>query len=513
MTFSLLVGPSRGRVGQPMRVAVLVHARGDGSLTSQAARLLAGLLADPEFAVRIFDTSEPLRESLMPSAQAVLATERRVIPTPRRTQMPVLGSFMVEPAEAARHASLDLVLDLGGGMVDAGLAGAAQHGLWRVTSAPLGAALSGATCTEATLIRHGVGMLPPRIVAKAIYDTKPLATHNAAYVTEKSAQMILREVKRCAHTGTPADLGPAEMPAVITAPGALGYVFRTAVKAVQRVRHRIAAQRHKIRQGFSLRIGRGSAQDFDPLAMRPVPMPPNALWADPFLIAHEGAVYCFFEDYDPGVGRGHISVGRVTEAGLVDVKAALKLPHHMSYPFMFHHDGALLMMPEVHQSGRLEIWRCTEFPGAWELCSSALDGTPVADSVLFERDGTWWLFTHISHDSFGDFSSDLHVFRVDGPQLTGLVPHRLNPVVTDASTARGGGRIHNAAGRMLRVSQDNSGGSYGYGLNVMEIVRLDIDHYEERRMRHITPDFMPGLMGCHHFDALDGWCVMDVRHA
>jgi hypothetical protein len=46
----------------------------------------------------------------------------------------------------------------------------------------------------------------------------------------------------------------------------------------------------------------------------------------------------------------------------------------------------------------------------------------------------------------------------------------------------------------------------------MEILRLDLDHYEERRLRHITPDFAPGLIGCHHFDALDGWCVIDVRH-
>jgi hypothetical protein len=161
----------------------------------------------------------------------------------------------------------------------------------------------------------------------------------------------------------------------------------------------------------------------------------------------------------------------------------------------------------------LEIWRCTAFPGEWVLHATALEGTSVCDSVLFERDGEWWLFTHISRDRFGDFCSDLHVFRVDGPGLTGLVPHRLNPVVTDARVARGGGRIHRVDGRMLRFSQDNTTGSYGGALNVMEITRLDLDHYEELRVRHITPGFAPGLMGCHHFDAVDGWVVMDVRGA
>jgi hypothetical protein len=94
-----------------------------------------------------------------------------------------------------------------------------------------------------------------------------------------------------------------------------------------------------------------------------------------------------------------------------------------------------------------------------------------------------------------------------------MVPHRLNPVVTDASVARGGGRIHRVGERVLRFSQDNSTGSYGGALNVMEITRLDLEHYEERRVRHITPGFAPGVIGCHHFDAVDGWVVIDVRQA
>jgi hypothetical protein len=47
----------------------------------------------------------------------------------------------------------------------------------------------------------------------------------------------------------------------------------------------------------------------------------------------------------------------------------------------------------------------------------------------------------------------------------------------------------------------------------MEITRLDLEHYEERRVRHITPGFAPGVIGCHHFDAVDGWVVIDVRQA
>ncbi|MEO8243083.1 MAG: hypothetical protein ABI832_12295 [bacterium] len=501
------------RADGKIRVAVLVPAQTMAGLPPQAVRLLAELLADAEFAIRVFAASAPVRELLSPTIAPVLAVERWAIPLPRRNALPVLPAVAVEPSGAARQAAWDIIVDLGGGAADTALADAATHGLWRIVAQPLRAALASCTFTEAVLVRYDGDKSEPRVIARAVYDTKPLATHNAAYVTEKSAQMILREIKRCARDGVSADLGLAETVASGPAPGAFGYFVQTAAKTLQRLRRHIATRRGQFPQGFSLRLGHGSALDFDPAAARPVPMPEVALRADPFLIAHDGAVHCFFEDVDPKVGHGHIGVGRVTETGLSDVRPALRMPHHMSYPFVFHHEGALMMMPEVHAAGRLEIWRCTNFPDRWELHATAFEGTPVADSVLFDREGEWWLFTHISRDSFGDFCSDLHVFRVDGPQLTGLVPHRLNPVVTDASTARGGGRILNSDGRLLRYSQDNSGGSYGHALNVMEIVHLDLDHYEERRVRHITADFTPGLIGCHHFDALDGWFMIDVRKA
>lgn len=466
-----------------------------GVLTPQAVRLLAGLAGDAAFAVRVFAGPGEDVERVSPAARLLLALERRLVPVPQRVALPVV-QIEVEPEAAARGAGLAVMVDLCGGPVDGTLAGE----VWRVQAAPLRAVLAGALFTEAVLVTGG------RVIARAVYDTKPLATHNAAYVAEKSAQMVLRELKR-------GEAGSARETGAVGPGSALGYVLRTAGKAVKRLRKWIAARRGRFVQGFSLRLGHGTASEFDPSALRPVAMPPNSLWADPFLIAHEGAVHCFFEDVDPAVGHGHISVGRVSAAGIANVRVAMKQPHHMSYPFVFHHNGQLLMMPEVHAAGRLEIWRCTSFPEEWVLHATALEGTSVCDSVLLEREGEWWLFTHISRDGFGDFCSDLHVFRVDGPELTGLVPHRLNPVVTDASVARGGGRIHQMGGRMLRFSQDNTTGSYGGALNVMEITRLDLEHYEEQRVRHITPDFAPGLTGCHHFDAAEGWVVMDVRGA
>jgi hypothetical protein len=169
------------------------------------------------------------------------------------------------------------------------------------------------------------------------------------------------------------------------------------------------------------------------------------------------------------------------------------------------------MIPETHQSGRIEVWRSVGFPDRWELHATALDGTRAADTVLVERSGQWWIFTNLCLDGFGDHCSELHVFRTDGPQLGHVEPHPLNPVVVDSRTARAGGRVFFQDGRLLRVSQINSHGVYGYGLNIIEIERLDERSYRERVLRQITPGFENGIMGCHHFDAAEGQFVIDVR--
>ncbi len=479
-------------------------------------RLLDRLCDDPRYDVARCFTAPPPRDRTSAPIRAQLALESALpLPGPYdSTHWPAVRERTEHLAPPITGAC-DVVVDFTHAPEVAGLAAHARHGFWRLDAfAPDGgiaAALDGTPATPVQLTRLSTHDAKPRLIAMALYDTKPLASRNRAYIREKSVQLIERALARLHRDGTPADAPVANIPAT-PASALAGYGTRALAEFTGRLNRRIAARTGRTPRRFALRTGPGTLTDFDPALAREIPMPDNHFWADPFLIPYQGQTFCFFEDYDYATGLGQIGVGILTDAGLTHIGPAHKAAHHLSYPFVFAHEGAIYMMPETQAAKRLEIWRATDFPTEWTLHATAFNGQRLADSILLNDAGTWWLFTNICRDGFGDFCGALHLFRVDGPTLTRIEPHRLNPVVIGADTARGAGRIHRVGTRLLRLSQDNTGGVYGYGLNVMQIDRLDIDDYAEHRIRHIIPDFAPGLIGCHHMDSASGRVIIDVRH-
>jgi len=201
--------------------------------------------------------------------------------------------------------------------------------------------------------------------------------------------------------------------------------------------------------------------------------------------------------------RGVICVGAVKDRRIHYLGEASMAPCHLSFPFVFEHEGEVFMLPETHETLRIEVWRCTDFPLRWELAATALEGCSAVDSAIVRHNGAWWLFTNISRGVIGDHRTELELFEIDGPMLNWVRPHPRNPVVIDPRFARNAGRIFKLGDRLVRPSQDNSRDTYGYGLNLMEIGRLDADDYEERPIRQIV--------GSHHLDVCEGVFVFDGR--
>ncbi|MEM7192896.1 MAG: hypothetical protein AAF405_08565, partial [Pseudomonadota bacterium] len=363
----------------------------------------------------------------------------------------------------------------------------AKAGVWRLSGflpdAGVAEAAGAAPETVVRLTCHdGDGV---HEIARAVFGTKFMASRHSTYVAEKCLPLLLAELARLRVSGARADLGDRQEEA-LAAPPLAPYLGQMTGELGRRGLEKALGKLGRKPGQWCLLVGEGSPAEFEPARGKTIVPDGNRYWADPFLYRAGGETYIFFEDYEYATGKGHISTGRLEDGRLLDVTAVLKRPYHLSYPFIFEHEGRTLMMPEAHQAGRLEIWQADEFPHSWSLYSSGLEGVPATDSVLFEAEDGWWLFTNIDSGCGGDPSSELHLYRVSGPDLKDAVPHPLNPVVVGSKTARGGGRVFRSEGRLLRAAQNNTHGVYGWGLNIMEITRLDDSGYEERLFRQFS---------------------------
>ena len=76
--------------------------------------------------------------------------------------------------------------------------------------------------------------------------------------------------------------------------------------------------------------------------------PLGRFWADPFPIVVDGKVWGFFEDYSFASKKVAIACAPISADGdLGEVATALECPDHLSYPFVFEHQGRLYLIPET----------------------------------------------------------------------------------------------------------------------------------------------------------------------
>ena len=220
-------------------------------------------------------------------------------------------------------------------------------------------------------------------------------------------------------------------------------------------------------------VARGSIEGL-PLHWLP-PMGSFRFLADPFGLWRGDRLYVFVETYDYRVRVGAIEV-LVYDAALrlIERHPVLAEPWHLSYPLVFEAEGETWMLPEAHRSGRLTLYRATDFPRRWEAAHViALDHVAVDATPVF-HDGRWWLF-YTSASREPDKMSALHVAFAD--RLAGpWTPHPGNPVRVDVASARPGGLPIVVDGRIVLPVQDCSR-TYGGAIRPLTMTTLTPDRF------------------------------------
>ena len=248
-----------------------------------------------------------------------------------------------------------------------------------------------------------------------------------------------------------------------------------------------------------------------PATLRKLLPPPDRTWADPFLWRRGDDWFIFCEEKLFNSPRGHIAIIQLSPDGqrVASIRPVLVKDHHLSYPFLFEHAGALHMIPEGGHGRAIEVYRCEEFPARWRKEATLMRNVEYVDATLFEQGAKWWLFFGLKRGLFR-LNRDLFIFWADTPLSDKWNPLPGNPVVRGLKTARPAGRIFELGGRLFRPSQ-NCLLQYGHRLNINEIVQLDAKHYQERLVTEVRPDWETGIRGNHHIDWREGMVVMDAQ--
>ncbi|MFK8083627.1 MAG: hypothetical protein AB8B97_25370 [Granulosicoccus sp.] len=236
--------------------------------------------------------------------------------------------------------------------------------------------------------------------------------------------------------------------------------------------------------------------------------PDDVMWADPHLCEYQDDVYVFFEKMHEHNENAHIAYARLNEQGtLIDSGLALAAEHHLSFPHVFTHEDNHYMIPETASLRSVNLYKATRFPDQWVLQQTLLTDINAADTVVFQHQGRWWMFTNCQSHHTVDERDELHVYhaqKLEGPWHS----HSLNPVLTGVDRSRMAGPVIHENGNLFRCSQYGAH-RYGYGVNISRIDELTPDTYRESASWRILPDKGAGWSGCHTFSRLGQLTIID----
>ncbi|NEU58099.1 hypothetical protein [Halorussus sp. MSC15.2] len=225
--------------------------------------------------------------------------------------------------------------------------------------------------------------------------------------------------------------------------------------------------------------------------------------ADPFPAAIDGDTFVFFEKYSYEDDSGNISYLNYDDPDPT-VGTALDRPYHLSYPYLFRHEGDLYATPEMHEANEIALYR-VESPDEWERERTLIPDVAGVDPTPVRHDGRWWLFFTKRDDMV---NTNLYLWHA--PELTGpWRPHANNPVKTDVRAARPAGTPWVTDGDLYRPTQDCAEW-YGHRIVVNRVTELTPTAFSEEAVADIAPnEDGPLSAGRHTISSGGGLTLLD----
>ena len=241
---------------------------------------------------------------------------------------------------------------------------------------------------------------------------------------------------------------------------------------------------------------------------QPIPNPAKGYLADPFVLDYQDRSYVFLERLDYFDNKGKIAAYEIGDFPPKDLGIIIEEDFHLSYPFIFKFESNVYLIPESSNNNDIRLYKCDSFPDQWSLHSIILDQVSAADSMVFQYQERWWLFTNLNPSNTNDHCSELFIFSSDHLLTGPWLPHSKNPIYIDPKKARNGGIIFDGED-IYRVAQEQGYGIYGKNINIKKIVLLDDKNYIEERVSSIKISDLKDCLNTHHLHTNSSYSVYD----
>lgn len=449
------------------------------------------------------------------------AVPGRILVKPRISPSGFVYRYTEEDLEKIRNQRFDLLIRCGSGILHGEILAAARlgilsfhHGDNRVNrGGPPGfwEVYHGWGATGFVVQRLTEELDGGDVLLRGSVPTQYSHTSNRALLYDQSHVQLRALLLRIAETGTlpPAEAHVPYSSRLYTSPRA-GEIARYLLRRTHRSLLGRAREILQFRERWGVCYLKSDWPNVAFWRGQRIPNPPGRFLADPFVVTRDGRTCIFVEDYSYSASKGRITVFELAESGAQELGVALEEDFHLSFPFLFEHDGALFMCPESYSAGQIRIYRCVDFPLQWQLERIAMGEVSAADTMILPHGGLWWLLTNLSGATLIDHSAELHLFSAQDPLAGHWVPHPRNPVRNNRLLGRNGGLLRHH-GEFVRVCQSQGFNSYGAAASLMRITRLDREEFAEEPICHLTPDFLPGAHGTHHLHSNGVYSVWDYK--
>jgi len=512
------------KLEQKYEIAAVLVAEATGSRRGQALPWSSvGLGSVARLESRILNTRHRQQLASRELTESVPTGTPLIRLTLQRDETGTLTLCESEALAAARALDLDVILVLGLPAVRGLLANVARRGAWLlahselegkadVTHAGFWEVYQRADHTTVKLWRLGVTEKDDVLLDSRSFNTEPFWLKNRARALSLGNFMLFDTLRAKGEQPTrPALAGDLQIHTAMARPvpaqwdGAAylarqawmisGVVLRRAMK--RNVTWRIAMCPTEREQMVT-----SAAAILEP--------PKGRFFADPFVHTHEGQPYVFFEDYYFRERKGKISVATYADGAFHFLGVVLDLPYHLSFPFIFQHDGATYMVPETCGNRTIELWKCTEFPLKWEISKVLMHNISAVDTIVFPYGEYWWLLTNIDRADGTSHCDELFAFYADRPDATTWTPHALNPIIRSPIKARNAGIVVGGQGEIIRCAQTQGFLHYGKGVSLNRIEELSPSRYSESEGPVHYPSFLrKPFASMHHWHHHGGHTVFD----